>query len=481
MGRYKKFNQEVLIKNGMSPKYLFEEREKYEKLYPKGFGFPEPIDFWKQENRMYGLMDEQKNIVYPRTDFITQVKGSTNTNLFAFDFVTDAFDQMQRYMNGKNGQKLIDDGDRIKKPLKAVKAWDDPLKIRDLMDEAIYTSFVEVFLKSQNRHKEIRNAENFVEVFLNLCIRDIITDVPLTIQGMLLSNEISPMASGLCLEISKDDKSDVHKIFDTYFNNRNYKSYLMIASKYGFMVDKNAPFRLVANLSSPKMKHYMESRMIAFLSIPRKGMTKPSNKNFLPDGIPKIHKHQYIVNERGNGQTNIHKGPNGVKHRHKIVNFQVQEAQAWTYPNGVPTGIGPHAHNLPVQPLPEPLTLNNFFFRYYHRTVFEDIVRLKNILLTFYNRYAEQFPKTTFAIPCGDIGSRKVTIDRVEISNGDFTDDFSMLFFTKLYFVVRLHELKANVTPESIMANIKKIDTLYKLVDSGRAIDYIERYLKQFY
>jgi hypothetical protein len=482
MARYKKYNQDVYIKNGLPAKLLFDQRKKYDRLYPKGYGYPAPIDFWLQKNRMYGLMDEQKNILFPRPQFIVQLKGTTNDNLFAFDFVADAFNDIHRYMNGRNGQKLIDDGGRIKKPMKAFKAWDDPIEIRERMDDQIYESFVKQYLKAGNKHKKIKNVEDFFEVFLNLCMRDIVSDIPLTIQGLLLSEITSPMASGLCIEISQDNQSDVFKIFDTYLNNINYKTYVMTASKYGFMVDKNVPFRLVANLSSPKMLAYLENRMMKFLSTPRNSETKMIKKQFLPlDTDLNLHSHQYSVNEDGNGETDIFTDPNGVKHKHTIKNFSTLEAQGWNYPNQIPHGIGPHSHGLPSSESPSPMTLTTFFDRYYFRAIAKDIVNLNNKMFKFYNRYVEQFPYAIDTVACGSERSRKITIDRVSISIADFKEEYSTSFFMKLYFMLRLKELKANVDEDAIKANIKKIDNLYNLVDTSSALGYIERYLKQFY
>ena len=196
MGRYKIYNQHIYITNDTPTKTLFDQREKLERLYPKGFGFPKPIDFWDEKNRKYGIMDQDKNLITPNNSYIKQLKGSQNNNLFAFDFVCDAFNGMQHYMNGKNGQKLIEDSERIKKPLIAHKAWDDPYIIRESMDDAIYNGFVKEYLKGGNKHKNIRNEEDFIEIFLNLCMKDLLADLPLTRAGMLLSNAVSPMSSG---------------------------------------------------------------------------------------------------------------------------------------------------------------------------------------------------------------------------------------------------------------------------------------------
>jgi len=482
MARYKKYNQNVYITNNVPAKLLFDQRKKYDKLYPEGFGYPKPIDFWLQKNRMYGLMDEQKNILFPRPKFITQLKDITSDSLFAFDFVVDAFNDMQRYMNGKNGQKLVDDGGRIKKPMKAFKAWDDPIEMRERMDDQIYESFVKKYLKMGNKHKRIKNPEDFFEIFLNLCMINIVSDIPLTTQGMLLSDITSPMASGLCIEISKDDQSNVFKIFDTYLNNINYKTYLMIASKYGFMVDKNVPFRLVANLSSPKMLAYLEGRMMKFLSTPRNSETKMKKKAFLPlDTGLDLHSHQYSINEDGNGETDIFTDPNGIKHKHSIRSFLTSEEQGWNYPNEIPHGIGPHSHELPMSESPEPLTLTTFFDRYYFNSTAKDVTGLRKKLFKFYARYVKQFPYAIDTVPCGSGRSKKITIDRIPISILDFNEEFSTSFFMKLYFMLRLKELKANVDEDAIKANIKKIDNLYNLVDTASALGYIERYLKQFY
>jgi hypothetical protein len=476
VARYRRYNQTVSIKNGVPAKYLFEERAKYDRLYPKGFGYPEPIDFWLDKNRMYGLFDLKKNMITPNPQFIVQLSEGKNDNLFAFDFVVDAFKDFKRYMTAKNGQKLVEDGERIKKPV-------DPYKMRDGLDQDIYDAFTNNFLRVGNQHKKIKDIDTFMEVFLNSLMKFVATEIPLTMQGMLLSNITTPMSSGLCVEISKDDKSDVTKIFDTYLNNVNYKSYLMTASKFGFLVDKNVPYRLVANLSSPKMQEYIINRMRPYLDTQLEGKTKLTQKQFVPYDPPialDVHFHKYEIDEMGNGETQ-HIDFKGVKHKHKIVNFVVEDAQGWQYPDGVPTGIGPHSHGLPIKDVPTPWSLDLFFKTYYFKTIERDIVFLRTKLQSFYNQYVQKYPRASYAKPCGTEGVRKVTINRIPISAADYGEEYSEVFFLKLYFIVRLKELKADVEEDAIKANIKKIDNLYNLVDSAEAIRYINRYLKQYY
>ena len=64
------------------------------------------------------------------------------------------------------------------------------------------------------------------------------------------------------------------------------------------------------------------------------------------------HDHTYYVDEKGNGWTSeaIHTESSEVKHKHQIINYEVQSAQSHCYPNceakyGV-KGAPPHAHKL---------------------------------------------------------------------------------------------------------------------------------------
>ena len=66
----------------------------------------------------------------------------------------------------------------------------------------------------------------------------------------------------------------------------------------------------------------------------------------------KNHFHQYIVDEEGNGwalEASHSENPN-IKHKHKIVNWEIQEAQSDCYPNCVMmygfAGAPPHIHTM---------------------------------------------------------------------------------------------------------------------------------------
>jgi hypothetical protein len=482
MARYKKYNQNIYITNATPPKSLFAEREKFNKMYPKGFGYPEPIDFYTEKDRLYGVLDQKKNILVPNEDFLVNIGGTPEREIFVFDFVADAFRDFLHYMNGKNKQKLIDDDNKLKKPFKAHKGWEDVGAIQEKADEANFKAFVTIYLKSHNKHKKIKDFADFVELYLNGYVENMIKEVPLTNQGMILSNIVSPMASGLCIEISSKDKSNLYDMFNTYINNRNYKTYLMTAATYGFMVDKHVPYRLVANLGSPKMLAYIEARQDALLNTPRNSTTGWSTQPFRPSGKEQTrHTHIYNVDKFGNGWTSTLKSPLAPPHRHQIKNFVVQSAQAWEYPDGVPTGVPPHEHDLARSDNPVPWNMNSFFDLYYVDSAARDVLLLRDRLKRYYNQYIEKFPIVKDTVPCGSSRSKEIIIKRSPIGPIQYDEQYEMLFFLKLFYLIRLRELEVDVEPDAIRANVKKIETLYNLVDMEQALGYITDYLKQFY
>ena len=55
--------------------------------------------------------------------------------------------------------------------------------------------------------------------------------------------------------------------FEKFIKSPNFEFYLLAAAKHGFFVDKNAPWRLVANLNSPRMKEYMSLNNLSISNV----------------------------------------------------------------------------------------------------------------------------------------------------------------------------------------------------------------------
>ena len=64
------------------------------------------------------------------------------------------------------------------------------------------------------------------------------------------------MSSGLAIEIANIDKSNDDMKFLFFLNSKNWDFYLNVAETFGFMVDVDVPWRLVADINSKQMLAY---------------------------------------------------------------------------------------------------------------------------------------------------------------------------------------------------------------------------------
>ena len=79
---------------------------------------------------------------------------------------------------------------------------------------------------------------------------------PFTFSGFIKSKYCPINCSGLVIEIAEEDYfKDTAKI-DSFVNSENWLFFLNACRSYGFSVDKNIPWRLVADIGSPEMLEY---------------------------------------------------------------------------------------------------------------------------------------------------------------------------------------------------------------------------------
>ena len=85
-----------LATNKKNSRQLFEERTVYKldafEVKPGSvYGNEALKDFWENDNSYYGRLDPQQRIVLPKNSRLRNIKASSNTGLYALDFVADAW------------------------------------------------------------------------------------------------------------------------------------------------------------------------------------------------------------------------------------------------------------------------------------------------------------------------------------------------------------------------------------------------------
>lgn len=481
---YKLNDNIVYGNNSLGSKEMFKQRTKYQELYPSGSGFPGSFSFWEGNNLYYGRVDQQKRVIFPNETYLKQIKGIQKT-VFVLNFVADAYRDFQEYMKIKIGRKFVEDN-AITKPWHAVKGWENVHEAHHSAMTSAYTNFAGFYLNSTGKDKKIKDYDGFLKTFLNDYISDLISGIPFTKTGFIRSKYFTPMMSGLCIETATFDHGDDYEKYDKFVNNINFKTYLLAASKFGFMIDQNAPWRLIANLESDNMRSYISKYMLQYS---KQGSTTVNQTN-----LETKHNHSYELDELGNGFTSYVDDPQdpGILHRHKVENFRVVKEESVTYNKLNNVGIGPHAHFLSTEPVGS-FNTDDIYNTFYIKADEYDIDAINVYLRQFYNTYVAAFPSVSVpklvscssASPFSDYGTTQKTkiakVFRNPIGDKQHEEQYSELFWTKIYFIVRLRELNASVSPAKLKKNLQKMSKIYNFVDKGAALGYINQYLKQFY
>lgn len=205
------------------------------------------IDMW-YEVPYFGKIDTNGIPVYPNELILSNL--DQDGKFQALNFVTRAFRTLQSFINfAKSKNSISSDflGDFSPK-----KAWESaPTLFDGYFENNIYNPFLNSFLLN----KEIPSFNCFVKEYKNFC-RLVAEDVSLTLANFILSNNCTNKISGLIIDLSTDTHDDTQKKVDDYLNDDEYIKFLNICQSYGFKINRNAPWQLVADLANDQMRKF---------------------------------------------------------------------------------------------------------------------------------------------------------------------------------------------------------------------------------
>ena len=275
MAKYPKFDNledesviDFLAKNDSDARESFIERSEYrDSAYPRLPDFPESIDFWYDKG-LYGRVDEEYNSVITKDEW--KIGDSTamlttpalkkipteGKEVFVMNFVADAFVDFRNHMNNAANRGQIYSEDSALFPLEPKRGW-IPIdnRYRGYI-ETLYEGFSNTFLKRKQNFKKVNNFKSFMRSFLDF-LRETMPDFPFSKSGYTLSKRYPLAATGLVIELANEDHGDDEVKYNKFITDKNFFFYAGAAQKFGFRVDKNAPWRLVADIKSTKMQDYM--------------------------------------------------------------------------------------------------------------------------------------------------------------------------------------------------------------------------------
>tara|TARA_Y100000592_G_scaffold10162_1_gene14354 strand:- start:1163 stop:2368 length:1206 start_codon:yes stop_codon:yes gene_type:complete len=216
----------------------------------------EVIDLWGKD-RLYGKIDPNGTTLIPKGNKLKQLRYTKQSRtVFALNFVADAWKNLVLDLRdyAERGRIVLDSP--YASPLATRGYEDSNLLYDEHIRELIYPSLSEEYLTLKQKNKQAKDFKGFLGAISPL-LRQITKDFPLTRSGFIESNLCPVYCSGLVIDFADDRYSEDFPKLETYINDNNFVFFAELARRHGFYIDKNIPFRVVANVSSPSMRKYM--------------------------------------------------------------------------------------------------------------------------------------------------------------------------------------------------------------------------------
>ena len=209
------------------------------------------------EKLLYGRVDRNFVPVYApgsRNEQFKYIAKSNNSQqgIQVINFVADAFRDLVQHFAKCSKYGKIDTNDRFLSSIKAYKGYQDP-KARY---ERYHLTFKQTMKNNIFRQKNKIMGFNDVADYLLDTLSNSNVISPFSFSGYVKNRRNNIMSSGLAIEIANIDKSNDDMKFLFFLNSKNWDFYLNVAETFGFMVDVDVPWRLVADINSKQMLAY---------------------------------------------------------------------------------------------------------------------------------------------------------------------------------------------------------------------------------
>lgn len=229
---------------------IFESKNTLNDSYPRYRGV-KTFDL-QRKHLLYGRIDKQGDAIYLDDSNLKQIVGSGGETHLAIDFVAAAFSDMRKNIRSAANKGVISKDSLYASDLRVHKSWTggDLENRYDAYLNNLYTTFVDSYLSIDRRADKIKNFKDFTREFVKFMLRSAHL-FPLTRTGFLTSAHCSTFVSGLMVEVNSETHGleQENRIYE-YIKDRNFTFFVNEVKKFGFMVDKNAPWRIVFNVAS---------------------------------------------------------------------------------------------------------------------------------------------------------------------------------------------------------------------------------------
>tara|TARA_R110000751_G_scaffold199314_3_gene304061 strand:- start:2 stop:1312 length:1311 start_codon:yes stop_codon:yes gene_type:complete len=248
-------------KNDLGATDIYFRRIFYKGLALSTDGAPKLIidevkDLHFAEKALHGKINPSGNPILPDPGKLVKILDN-DTEVYVLNFVSRAFDGFRETIQKAVRSGVLPSPDAHFKNIKATSGWHDAT-----FAYATYlTNFKNFVIKyfdglSIDKKRKIDDFHCFIDLFMEF-YQSFSTSFPISANGFVLSSMVSNQSSGMMITIADLDFSSDEEKVKLFYNSPNFEFYKDAAIKNGFLIDKNAPWRLIADIDNPVMQSYI--------------------------------------------------------------------------------------------------------------------------------------------------------------------------------------------------------------------------------
>jgi len=214
-------------------------------------------DFHLAEKYMYGRVNRRYvpiEVATPNTalGYLNQVNKENGSYFSVLSFVAKAFNDLHQQFQIKCMSGHIVANDPYLSALEVENAYNPPRTLYRDYSSGVHGAFVE---HCRSNGLKMATFGEYVS-FLIAYIERIKRETPFTYPAFIKSAKCPMTATGLVIEIATILADDNDAKIDQFKNSPNWEFYLNACRSYGFSVDLNAPWRLIADIGTSEMVNY---------------------------------------------------------------------------------------------------------------------------------------------------------------------------------------------------------------------------------
>lgn len=240
--------------NRLSSKVSYVQRELYEEEVNKFLKDNPQLSLIDLRTKtLYGKVDLDNKIIVPRLETLVAYDGTTNVLPFVANALTDLSARIERRKNEGTMRKTG--------PYAALQVTPRQNSWRDEYVDylnALKNGYLDKLRASPVETNKLANFKDFVQDFLDY-VTIASPRFPTTFSKFYVSGLSDIFSAGCFVDLNSEEYGNDFISTSKYFADVNFATFAQEAQNHGFIIDRHAPWRLVANLKSKPMQEYIKA------------------------------------------------------------------------------------------------------------------------------------------------------------------------------------------------------------------------------